>query len=225
MRCRSACRPRGANAGQIDITYDAFGQAGPTTEVLVDAVGYLVEGGGGATGPVGPAGPTGPPGPAGPVDGDGWGSPYARVGVVADIAGCPTGQIRLILSVTGEALYPDGPTACQPLTTDVLDSKMWFVSPVAGASLSSLYESAPLSNGDFLATIRPGFVGVDLGGGETVIGTVQCETQPDGQLFRQASGYRTRTGVGILAPATSSEWQQIIDVGLSNIVVGSQLLP
>jgi hypothetical protein len=30
----------GANAGQIDITYDAFGQAGPTTDVLIDIVGY-----------------------------------------------------------------------------------------------------------------------------------------------------------------------------------------
>jgi hypothetical protein len=38
----------GANAGQIDITYDAFGQAGPTTEVLIDVVGYM-----GATGPRG----------------------------------------------------------------------------------------------------------------------------------------------------------------------------
>jgi hypothetical protein len=38
----------GANAGQIDITYDAFGQAGPTTDVLIDVVGYM-----GATGPSG----------------------------------------------------------------------------------------------------------------------------------------------------------------------------
>lgn len=45
----------GANAGQIDITYDAFGVAGPTTEVLIDVVGYMVAGGGGA-GPAGPAG-------------------------------------------------------------------------------------------------------------------------------------------------------------------------
>lgn len=30
----------GANAGQIDITYDAYGVAGPTTDVLVDVVGY-----------------------------------------------------------------------------------------------------------------------------------------------------------------------------------------
>jgi hypothetical protein len=30
----------GANAGQIDITYDAYGVAGPTTEVLIDVVGY-----------------------------------------------------------------------------------------------------------------------------------------------------------------------------------------
>lgn len=31
----------GANAGRIDITYDALGAAGPTTEVLIDVVGYL----------------------------------------------------------------------------------------------------------------------------------------------------------------------------------------
>ena len=40
----------GANAGQIDITYDALGVPGPTTELLVDVVGYLVEG------PIGPRG-------------------------------------------------------------------------------------------------------------------------------------------------------------------------
>jgi len=32
----------GANAGQIDITYDAFGVAGPTTDVLIDVVGYTI---------------------------------------------------------------------------------------------------------------------------------------------------------------------------------------
>jgi hypothetical protein len=30
----------GPNAGQIDITYDAYGQAGPISEVLIDVVGY-----------------------------------------------------------------------------------------------------------------------------------------------------------------------------------------
>jgi hypothetical protein len=30
----------GADAGKIEITYDAFGQSGPTTEILVDLVGY-----------------------------------------------------------------------------------------------------------------------------------------------------------------------------------------
>jgi len=54
----------GANAGQTDITYDAFGQAGPTTEVLIDVVGYMVAGGAGtgATGATGPAGSVGPRG-------------------------------------------------------------------------------------------------------------------------------------------------------------------
>jgi len=30
----------GANAGKIDITFDAYGTAGPTTDVLIDVVGY-----------------------------------------------------------------------------------------------------------------------------------------------------------------------------------------
>ena len=49
----------GANAGQIDITYDAFGQTGPTTEVLIDVVGYLIAGGAGTPGPAGPPGERG----------------------------------------------------------------------------------------------------------------------------------------------------------------------
>ena len=31
----------GPNAGKIDITYDAYGQAGPTTDILIDVVGYM----------------------------------------------------------------------------------------------------------------------------------------------------------------------------------------
>ena len=58
----------GANAGQIDITYDANGVAGPTTDLLIDVVGYMVPGGGepgpkGDTGAPGPRGDTGAPGP------------------------------------------------------------------------------------------------------------------------------------------------------------------
>jgi hypothetical protein len=49
----------GANAGQIDITYDAFGVAGPTTEVLIDVVGYMVLGAAGPTGPAGAPGANG----------------------------------------------------------------------------------------------------------------------------------------------------------------------
>jgi hypothetical protein len=30
----------GANAGQIDVTFDAYGRTGPSTEVLIDVVGY-----------------------------------------------------------------------------------------------------------------------------------------------------------------------------------------
>ncbi len=35
----------GANAGKIDITFDAYGQAGPTTDMLIDIVGYMTSAG------------------------------------------------------------------------------------------------------------------------------------------------------------------------------------
>ena len=37
----------GADAGKIEITYDAFDRTGPATDVLVDVVGYTVAAGGG----------------------------------------------------------------------------------------------------------------------------------------------------------------------------------
>ena len=55
----------GANAGKIDITFDAYGVAGPTTEVLIDVVGYMIAGGAGTPGPAGQTGATGPTGPQG----------------------------------------------------------------------------------------------------------------------------------------------------------------
>ena len=55
----------GTNAGQIDITYDAYGVGGPTTDVLIDVVGYLVEGGAGGSGLAGAPGPAGQAGARG----------------------------------------------------------------------------------------------------------------------------------------------------------------
>jgi len=61
----------GTDAGTIELTYDAFGGVGPTTELLIDVTGYFVaagsgDGTGGTQGPTGPRGPEGPQGPAGP---------------------------------------------------------------------------------------------------------------------------------------------------------------
>jgi YVTN family beta-propeller protein len=65
----------GANAGQIDITYDAYGATGPTTDVLADVVGYLLAGGPGTPGPTGAQGPPGPQGPAGATGAQGPSGP------------------------------------------------------------------------------------------------------------------------------------------------------
>lgn len=53
----------GSDAGKVEITFDAFGAIGPTTDVLVDVVGYYVAGGAGVPGPAGPPGTPGAPGP------------------------------------------------------------------------------------------------------------------------------------------------------------------
>lgn len=53
----------GPDTGKVEITFDAFGVSGPSTDVLVDVVGYYVEGGAGAPGPAGPPGAPGAPGP------------------------------------------------------------------------------------------------------------------------------------------------------------------
>ena len=65
----------GPNAGEIDITYDAYGAAGPSTDMVIDIVGYMIPGGGGATGPAGPTGATGAAGPAGPTGATGAAGP------------------------------------------------------------------------------------------------------------------------------------------------------
>jgi hypothetical protein len=61
----------GADAGKIDITWDALGVSGPTTDILVDVVGFYSEladqaGTPGPQGPAGATGDSGDPGPAGP---------------------------------------------------------------------------------------------------------------------------------------------------------------
>jgi hypothetical protein len=81
----------GANAGKIDITYDAYGAAGPTTGMLIDVAGYTVAGGGdtGPAGPQGPAGADGAEGPRGPAGADGAEGPQGPAG--ADGATGPRG--------------------------------------------------------------------------------------------------------------------------------------
>ena len=76
----------GPNAAQIDITYDAFGVAGPTTEVLIDVVGYMVAGGAGIS-PAGPVGATGAAGPAGATGAQGPAGSGPANGAVCNVGG------------------------------------------------------------------------------------------------------------------------------------------
>lgn len=71
----------GADAGRIEITYDAYGLDGPATDVLIDVVGYYIAGSGGSAGPAGPAGAPGATGPAGVSGPPGVAGPSGPTGV------------------------------------------------------------------------------------------------------------------------------------------------
>jgi hypothetical protein len=81
--------------GAIELTYDAFGTPGPTADLLVDVLGYFVEGEG-APGPQGPQGPEGPRGPEGPA---GPGVLHARITTSAGGATINTGTASGVTGV------------------------------------------------------------------------------------------------------------------------------
>ena len=75
----------GANAGQIDITYDAYGTDGPSTDLLIDIVGYLTN--------------TGLQELVNP-------QPIAKSASVLDIIPDPNGTAKVLLSLTINAPVP-----------------------------------------------------------------------------------------------------------------------
>lgn len=133
----------GAN-GAINLFY--FGnQPGATTEMLVDIVGYYVQGQGvtGPAGPAGPAGPTGPEGPAGPRGVSAWDAIPSGVMVtgewtiddVIDVS-TPLGQ-----KATGRALVELPAKAPVALTQDAV--KMAEPSSADHSALCTGNVSAP----------------------------------------------------------------------------------
>jgi hypothetical protein len=140
----------------------------------------------GAPGADGAPGPQGEPAPAGPVDGDGFGTFYTGVRAVADVAGCPAGEIRFILTVTGEDLYPSGPTACQPLNSDPSTDLEWDLPPKAGAPLSTLYQTNPPV--PFQGPPHRNVL-IDLGGGEELGFRLLCSFYNQKTTCPQAATY------------------------------------
>jgi len=91
----------GANAGQIDVTFDAFGAVGPTTNVLADVVGYLLAGGPGTPGATSPAGAVGATGPAGSAGATGSAGANGPVPGTACTAGGVSGAVTSGFNLTG----------------------------------------------------------------------------------------------------------------------------
>ncbi len=115
----------GSNAGKIDITYDAYGVPGPTADVLIDVVGYMV------AGAAGPAGPTGATGAAGAKGDPGPGYDLARVVWVATSGGDFTSLSDALASITNASastpyvikiapgVYTEAATAWLPSYVDI----------------------------------------------------------------------------------------------------------
>lgn len=75
-------------SGMIEVTYDAFGDVGPTTNVLADVTGFYVLG----SGVPGPQGPKGDPGAQGPKGDPGAQGPKGDPGTPA-----PTGLLPIAM--------------------------------------------------------------------------------------------------------------------------------
>jgi hypothetical protein len=101
----------GANAGQVNITFDAYGQTGPTTDVLADVVGYLLEGGAGTPGPQGPPGPQGVPGPAGPVNLR-WAKVFANSARAELLSGSGVNSVNRVGTGVIEVIFSSSVVGC-----------------------------------------------------------------------------------------------------------------
>lgn len=107
----------GPNAGQIEVTYDADAVEGPTTELLIDVIGYLTEGSG-APGPAGPAGETGPAGDTGSLGPAGPTGPAGRTGDTgATGAAGPAGAVGPAGPESGSPVIGGGVDFIDPLDT------------------------------------------------------------------------------------------------------------
>jgi hypothetical protein len=171
--------------GAIDVVYDAFGAAGPTTDVLIDVTGYYSAGGTGEPGPQGPAGPQGPTGPQGAT------GPEGSTGATG-VAG-PAGQ-------TG----PRGVSAWDtiPSGVTVTGFEEWTFPATGGngeyvfsVSLPAKAPVALISNTVNFAE-SSGSSPLISDGDASCTGTFQAPTAPPGKVCLYRGGAREATNLG-----------------------------
>jgi len=185
----------GANAGQIDITFDAYGRSGPTTEVLIDVVGYMIAGGTGTA----PAGPVAPD-PAvlarlTALETDNAAlktrvtaleasRPFARAATASDVVGLPSAptpvlDVQVIAPVAGNVtinystyvrkLFP-GFVLCAPFRSTEIPTPPGINGTMQGMSI---FESAAA------ATVDEGFLSgtaqFSIGAGQTITYSLACQ--------------------------------------------------
>jgi hypothetical protein len=161
-------------SGRIELTYDAFGAVGPTTDVLVDVTGFYTptSGEGGATGPQGPKGDTGPAGPKGDTGvqgpkGDtgatGPGYDLAQVVWVAKSGGDFTSLSAALASITDNS-------ASKPYVVKIAPGVYTETAPVAMKNFVDVEGS-----GQRVTTLTCACGGISIPGGFVTVGNITAE--------------------------------------------------
>jgi hypothetical protein len=112
------------SSGKIELTYDAYSAAGPTTDVLVDVTGYYVAATGGSGN-----------------DGDGYGRWHSSATFALSRSGCGAGQVRVVGTVSGNNSYFGSAPTSRCVTPSMYGRERaeFSIAPVSGAPVGSLY--------------------------------------------------------------------------------------
>ncbi len=125
-------------SGQIELTYDAFATAGPTTNMLIDITGYYTTAATTGTGEAGPAGPPGPQGDPGPTGATGPVGPTGPQGPKGD---------------TGDPGTPGAP-AVDPANIRWVATSGDNTHPTLSAALATITDNS--ASNPYLVRIAPG---------------------------------------------------------------------
>ena len=173
----------------------------------------------GVDGAPGEPGPAGADGADGISDGDGRGRFFSEARFVPDIAGCPEGEIRLLVTVIGaQTFFSDDATDCQSYDADRPQKWPILPKPEAPDSATLYRVDTPKALND--STSEVGTVEPYLEG--ALYAQLFCSVDSDGLLGCEYYSRRYGPGEPGSFLVTPTEQQQLIDTGINTSVTLNQ---